>query len=321
MDTTSVVFDPVATNDFLISDLYTISEGMHGSACMAKALIKGDGTGIGMRVIDENNDIFDSIELVNNTIAGWVHLYFTCPTAADIAGDAKKGNLRISFYQIDTDAGPIEIDDTYLGLYTAENMVVQGGEGILSWTFEVGSPESLGGTFDYNLETNSPTYSSGNTELFNIIGEKIYPTEKIMLSIVYNGGKTDNGAYNRGLLRCMNPDGQAFSEQDLVIDSASGTVGNYMSAAKTVLVSPDQYCYVTKASAGNSNVPINITLTAQPLPQIATIVPATQKRAGFLASKEWAPTAGCVWSRTSSIFGTYPLDTDCDNNPRTFEGI
>lgn len=42
--------------------------------------------------------------------------------------------------------------------------------------------------------------------------------------------------------------------------------------------------------------------------------------AHFVGSIRWVPTTNCLWGRTSSSYGQFPADVDCDDNARLFEG-
>jgi hypothetical protein len=79
-------------------------------------------------------------------------------------------------------------------------------------------------------------------------------------------------------------------------------------------------CYkgtLQPASAGNG---ANFALTAQPLPQVATVVPATQKRAGFWAKKVWG-SSNCIWTKTGASWTSFNANTTCSGAGTTLTGF
>jgi hypothetical protein len=109
--------DFAAQNDVLKSDEVTIPKGLYGRACEARITFYGGDDKIDFEVRNGDDELLGSHSLAAaQAIAAPQSVFFKCPTAADIAGDADKGVLYFQIKQVDSgDAPPLTFDNGHLG--------------------------------------------------------------------------------------------------------------------------------------------------------------------------------------------------------------
>jgi len=112
----SARFDPSLVGEFIVSTTNTLQNDLIGTACQASIYYTGGGPELSMRVKDANSDNLAVMDLPVHTSAAYETLFFLCPNAAAIGGDANKGILQLEVYQNGgTDAPAIDLDLMYLG--------------------------------------------------------------------------------------------------------------------------------------------------------------------------------------------------------------
>lgn len=107
----------ISTNGgYVRSGTYTLPTALYGQACEARVLYKGGDALTTLEVYNRDNELQGSQVLVANADAGYKSVFFRCPTATQVAGDADKGALYVQIKQ--TSAGTHTImytDNWYLG--------------------------------------------------------------------------------------------------------------------------------------------------------------------------------------------------------------
>lgn len=112
----SLIFTPIAQDNELKSDLKAIPVGLQGTACEARVFYTGGDENLTAQVIDANDLVLGETVLSAHSIAGFESVFFLCPTAADILGDADKGELSLRVYNEQvTVAAAATFDDMRLG--------------------------------------------------------------------------------------------------------------------------------------------------------------------------------------------------------------
>lgn len=101
---------------YLRSKTVTLPTALYGQACEAQVLYKGGDALTTLEVYNANNTLLGSLALTAHTDAGFESVFFLCPSATDVGGDANKGKLYVQIKQ--TTAGTHTImytDNWYLG--------------------------------------------------------------------------------------------------------------------------------------------------------------------------------------------------------------
>ncbi len=116
IDGKSLVFAPLAQNDFFETDLATLTPGVIGRACEARVFYTGADENLTAQVIDANGLVLGEQILSSHSVASYESVFFYCPSQAAIDGDALKGQLKLKVYNATaTIAAPGTFDDNYMG--------------------------------------------------------------------------------------------------------------------------------------------------------------------------------------------------------------
>lgn len=113
----SLVFTPVAQNNFWEYDLDAIGPALYGNGCEARIFYVG-GTGDTMTasVIDGNDNVLGSILLPAHQVASFESIFFYCPFKDDVLVDADLGNLKLRVENTSASiSAPATFDRMHLG--------------------------------------------------------------------------------------------------------------------------------------------------------------------------------------------------------------
>lgn len=115
--TNSFEWTPSAQNDTLTGPVLSMAKDkFQGKSCEARIEYIGGDENLTLQVIDGNNDILASQSLPSHSVFGQESVFFLCPSASDISGDANKGNLRYRILNEGASASAlIKFDKSYLG--------------------------------------------------------------------------------------------------------------------------------------------------------------------------------------------------------------
>lgn len=113
----SFEYTPSAQNDYVENNNLSYDKDIFkGRACQAQIEYIGGDENLTAKVMDGNNDTLGSLVLPAHSISASESVFFICPSAADILGDANKGNLRIRIENVGASAAPlIKFDKAYNG--------------------------------------------------------------------------------------------------------------------------------------------------------------------------------------------------------------
>lgn len=112
----SARFDPSLVGEFIVSSAYTLQNDLIGTSCQASIYYKGGGPELSLRVKDANAFNLAVLELPTHTVAAYESVFFLCPNATAIGGDANKGIVQLEVYQNGgADAPAIDLDLMHLG--------------------------------------------------------------------------------------------------------------------------------------------------------------------------------------------------------------
>src|SRR3990167_222414 len=124
----SFTFTSSAQNDEVCVDLLDFDKDIFkGRSCEASIEYFGGNTNLDLLVKDGNGDILNSLNgsastagnnrtLPTHSISAPESVYFLCPTATAIAGDADKGDIKICINNVGASAAPIiKWDKSYVG--------------------------------------------------------------------------------------------------------------------------------------------------------------------------------------------------------------
>lgn len=113
----SFTYTPSAQNDYVQSAVLNVAKDVfYGQACEARIEYIGGDENLSLQVINGNNTVIAEEVIPAHDIFGQESVFFLCPSAADIGGDANLGNLRYRIANTGASAAPlIKWDKSYLG--------------------------------------------------------------------------------------------------------------------------------------------------------------------------------------------------------------
>lgn len=113
----SFTFTPSAQNDYIQSNLLDFDRDIFkGRACQGQIEYVGGDENLSLSVVNGNGTIIATAALKAHTISAPESVFFLCPSATEIAGDALKGDLRLRIENTGATASPlIKWDKSYLG--------------------------------------------------------------------------------------------------------------------------------------------------------------------------------------------------------------
>lgn len=107
----------ISTNGgYVRSKTVAVPTALYGQACEARVLFKGGDALTTLEVYNRDNTLLGSLALTAQADAGYQSVFFMCPTAAQVAGDADTGFLYTQIKQ--TSAGTHTVlysDSWYMG--------------------------------------------------------------------------------------------------------------------------------------------------------------------------------------------------------------
>jgi hypothetical protein len=176
-----------------------------------------------------------------------------------------------------------------------------------------------------DLDLSGPTLTR-NQGIFSYNGTTLEILKDSVVTIDYKVGSSSSssgGQSSTANLYCTQLNTEYVFSNRGGYQAAGGsyTSGNGLwgHVSRTLYMKKGETCRLNFSAQGNSRTAI-ISITAQPLPQVATVVPATQKRAGFWAKKVWG-SSGCSWTKTGASWTSFNANTTCSGAGTTLTGF
>jgi hypothetical protein len=106
-----------AQNDYVEGSLLNVDKDIFkGRACQAQIEYIGGDENLNLQVVDAGGSVYAEATLKTHGVSAAENVFFLCPSATDISGDADLGQLRIRINNSGASAAPIvTFDKSYLG--------------------------------------------------------------------------------------------------------------------------------------------------------------------------------------------------------------
>lgn len=113
----SFIYTPGTQNHYVQGPLLNVDRDIFkGRACQARVEYIGGDENLEFRILDASGATFKSLPLPAHNISAAEDIFFLCPSASDISGNANLGQLRVQIFNAGLSASPlIKFDKLYLG--------------------------------------------------------------------------------------------------------------------------------------------------------------------------------------------------------------
>ena len=257
----SLSFDSTSINDFVETIPYLVKPGLYGSNCMAQILMGPTDGNLTMSIIDGDGDVVGTRVIPSSTNTQTQTIAFSCPGSTTTINDR---TLKIKVFQTSAaNASLVNLDSFWLGGLRTNQMVVSGQVEEYRAS-NIASPLAAPGNIIFQTVLKNTLSQCGSWSgiggLFTATGNC-----EIHLSCNYRG---DIGGAS---YIYITHNGVAISTEIFTGDSGR-EVGAPATAHLNVAPGDTLACYKGTGAAVTAGNVASLTMTATPLPQLATIV-------------------------------------------------
>ena len=215
----SFTYAPAAQNDYVRGPLLNVNrDTFKGRACQAQIEYIGGDENLELRILDLSGAVYKSEPLKAHTISAAESVFFLCPGATEIAGDANLAQLRVEIFNGGAIASPIiKFDKSYLGtlIGLSESVTPDAFSARISFSGAVTSENSNfidgdctktgSGSYDCPLVSGVfnevPAYSLGGSPLSRIVNISAISASSFSIRVSDNNGSLQDDDFSISLFK------------------------------------------------------------------------------------------------------------------------